>query len=235
MSIRDGLEPSRSQDSDTHTQPIPRDEAAPDHPAGASPGPRLQPDEAPAPGPGQSDHPTTPADQAWPPSWGQSPSSWEQAPAPADSPAWTQPTAAQGPSWTRQAGNDAADAPGTGPAAPDADGPPPPPRPGRQPDLDPAHGRPGPLLDPAGRERRRRRPGNRADRPGPGRPARRARRRPLLGSGRWRRLPDHPRLGRATGRRRLARRPPAVPLAGRRRGRGRPARRRLRHQRGDRP
>ena len=51
MSIRDGLEPSRSPDSDTHTQPIPRDEAAPDNPAGASSGPRLQPDEAPAPGP----------------------------------------------------------------------------------------------------------------------------------------------------------------------------------------
>jgi putative serine protease PepD len=124
MSIRDGLEPSRSPDSDTHTQPIPRDEAAPDNPAGASSGPRLQPDEAPAPGPGQSDHPTTPADQAWPPSWGQSPSSWEQAPAPADSPTWTQPTAAQGPSWTQQAGNDAADAPGTGPTAADADGQP---------------------------------------------------------------------------------------------------------------
>jgi putative serine protease PepD len=121
MSIRDGLEPSRSPDSDTHTQPIPRDQAAPDNPAGASSGPRLQPDEAPAPGPAQSDHPTTPADQAWPPSWGQSPSSWEQAPAPADSPTWTQPTAAQGPSWTQQAGNDAADTPGTGPTAPDAD------------------------------------------------------------------------------------------------------------------
>jgi putative serine protease PepD len=121
MSIRDGLEPSRSPDPDTHTQPIPRDEAAPGNPAGASSGPRLQPDEAPAPAPGQSDHPTTPADQAWPPSWGQSPSSWEQAPAPADSPAWTQPKAAQGPSWTQQAGNDAADAPGTGPTAPDAD------------------------------------------------------------------------------------------------------------------
>ena len=29
MSIRDGLEPSRSPDSETHTQPIPRDEATP--------------------------------------------------------------------------------------------------------------------------------------------------------------------------------------------------------------
>ena len=112
MSIRDGLEPSRSPDSDTHTQPIPRDEATPDS-AGASSGPRLQRDEPPAPGPG--DHPTTPADQAWPPSWGQSPSPWEQAPAPADSPTWTQPKAAQGPSWTQQSGTDDPGAPGTGP------------------------------------------------------------------------------------------------------------------------
>jgi putative serine protease PepD len=136
MSIRDGLEPSRSPDSDTHTQPIPRDQAAPDNPAGASSGPRLQPDEAPAPAPGQSDHPTTPADQAWPPSWGHSPSSWEQAPAPADSPTWTQPKAAQGPSWTQPAGNDAG-APGTGPTGPDADSPP------TQPDAGPTWGQGG--------------------------------------------------------------------------------------------
>jgi putative serine protease PepD len=137
MSIRDGVEPSRSQDSDTHTQPIPRDEAAPDNPAGGSTGPRLQPDEAPAPAPGRSDHPTTPADQAWPPSWGQSPSSWEQAPAPADSPTWTQPKAAQGPSWTEQAGNDAAGAPGSGPTGPDAGSPP------AQPDAGPTWGQGG--------------------------------------------------------------------------------------------
>jgi putative serine protease PepD len=118
MSIRDGLEPSRSPDSDTHTQPTPRDEAAPAS-AGASSGPRLQPDEAPAPAPG--DHPTTPADQAWPPSWGQSPSPTEQAPAPADSPTWTQPKAAQGPSWTQQSGTDDAGAPGTGSTGPDTD------------------------------------------------------------------------------------------------------------------
>jgi putative serine protease PepD len=136
MSIRDGLEPSRSPDSDTHTQSIPRDLAAPDNPAGASSGPRLQPDEAPAPAPGQSDHPTTPADQAWPPSWGQSPSPWEQAPAPADSPTWTQPKAAQGPSWTQPAGNDAG-APGTGPTGPDADSPP------TQPDAGPTWGQGG--------------------------------------------------------------------------------------------
>jgi len=122
MSIRDGLEPSRSPDSDTHTQPIPRDEAAPGS-AGASSGPRLQPDEdpAPAPAPGPGDHPATPADQAWPPSWGQSPSSSEQAPAPADSPTWTQPKAAQGPSWTQQSGTGDAGAPGTGSTGPDAD------------------------------------------------------------------------------------------------------------------
>ena len=118
MSIRDGLEPSRSPDSDTQTQPIPRDEAAPGS-AGASSGPRLQPDEDPAQAPG--DHPTPPADQAWPPSWGQSPSSSEQAPAPADSPSWTQPKAAQGPSWTQQSGTGDAGAPGTGPTGPDAD------------------------------------------------------------------------------------------------------------------
>ena len=64
MSIRDGVEPSRSSDSDTHTQPLPRDpsgEAAPDQPA------------APAP--------ANPADETWPPSWGESPSSRAQAPA----------------------------------------------------------------------------------------------------------------------------------------------------------
>ena len=70
MSIRDGLEPSRSPDSETHTQPIPRDEAAPGS-AGASSGPRLQPDEDPAvlgpvarvlgPGPGAPRHRPDPA------------------------------------------------------------------------------------------------------------------------------------------------------------------------------
>ena len=98
MSIRDGVEPSRSPDSDTHTQPIPRDEA---DPAGASPGPRLQPDEGPA----------------WPPSWGQSPSTREQAPA-ADSATWTQPKAAQGPSWTQQGGPDTPGTPETPPGHP---------------------------------------------------------------------------------------------------------------------
>jgi putative serine protease PepD len=97
MSIRDGVEPSRSPDSDTHTQPLPRDprdETAPD-----------------------------PADETWPPSWGESPSSRSQAPAagaPAAPPAatgWTEPPGAQGPSWTRPA------APGGIPAQPAAPAP----------------------------------------------------------------------------------------------------------------
>ena len=125
MSIRDGVEPSRSSDSDTHTQPLPRDpsgEAAPDHPA------------APAP-------PANPADQTWPPSWGESPSSWSQAPAatgespsswgqapaaaapgpvgPAPTgPSWTEPPGAQGPSWTQPAGPAATE---TQPAVPATD------------------------------------------------------------------------------------------------------------------
>ena len=104
MSIRDGLEPSRSPDSATNTQPPPRDEAAPGN---------------------------SPADETWPPSWGQSPSSWGQAPAGPDTaqtqppapeagpawsqpsapeagPSWTPPKAAQGPSWTQSPGSDAA-------------------------------------------------------------------------------------------------------------------------------
>ncbi|HSK37895.1 MAG TPA: trypsin-like peptidase domain-containing protein [Actinomycetota bacterium] len=102
MSIRDGLEPSRSPDSQSHTQPLPGDGAAPAQPAGAS---------------GSDPRPSA-SDETWPPSWGKSPSSWGQPPADADSthpqpptpeptPAWTQPTAAQGPSWTQ-----------AGPAAP---------------------------------------------------------------------------------------------------------------------
>jgi putative serine protease PepD len=104
MSTRDGLEPSPSPDSDTHTQPIPRDEAAPDHPAGAPATPRPQPPESPWPDPAAnlSDPTAPPADQAWPPSWGQAPSSREPASATTDSPTWTQPKAAQGPSWARQ-------------------------------------------------------------------------------------------------------------------------------------
>ena len=113
MSIRDGLEPSRSPDSDTQTQLLPHDplphdpspEAAPAQPAGVPEAPQPLPPAASQPGP---------ADEAWPPSWGQAPSSWGQAPpardaspAPAEAPtwteapAWTQPKAAQGPSWTQ--------------------------------------------------------------------------------------------------------------------------------------
>jgi putative serine protease PepD len=109
MSIRDGVEPSRSPDADTHTQPLPRDprgEAASENPA--------------------------PADETWPPSWGESPSTWAQPPAAtgqpaswgqppapaaagpgpswtepagAQGPSWTEPPGAQGPSWTRPAGS----------------------------------------------------------------------------------------------------------------------------------
>jgi putative serine protease PepD len=95
MSIRDGLEPSRSQDSDTQTQPLrrdPRPEAAPGEPAGGPADPQPLPPAASQPGP---------ADEAWPPSWGQAPSTWDATPAPAEAPTWTQPKAAQGPSWTQ--------------------------------------------------------------------------------------------------------------------------------------
>jgi putative serine protease PepD len=81
MSTRDGLEPSRSPDSDTHTQPLPGDHA-----------------------------PNDPAGEPWPPSWGQAPTTPGQPPAaqapapteaPAPAPGWTPPAAAQGPSWTQ--------------------------------------------------------------------------------------------------------------------------------------
>jgi S1-C subfamily serine protease len=72
MSIRDGVEPSRSPDSESHTQPLPRD---PQDPSQTSQDP-------------------------WPPSWGQAPSPAEPAPA-AEGPGWTPPPAAQGPSWTQ--------------------------------------------------------------------------------------------------------------------------------------
>ena len=110
MSTREGLEPSRSQDSDppdpdtqtrplpprpqdADTQTVPHGEAAPGDPAGAAP-----------------------ADQPWPPSWGQASSSWaQQAPAAPDNPAWTPPPGAQGPSWTQPT---APEAQATGPEAP---------------------------------------------------------------------------------------------------------------------
>jgi putative serine protease PepD len=88
MSTREGLEPSRSQDSDTpdpdsQTRPLP-----------SSPDPDNQP---------------------WPPSWGQASPSWGEAPAAADrpapapaaGPAWTPPPGAQGPSWTQANGPEA--------------------------------------------------------------------------------------------------------------------------------
>ena len=118
MSIRDGLEPSRSPDSETNTQPLPHDNAPP------ASGPR------PAAAAGPSGPPASPADQTWPPSWGQSPSSWGQTPAPDTAqtqppapeagpawsqppapeagPSWTPPKAAQGPSWTQSSGSDPA-------------------------------------------------------------------------------------------------------------------------------
>ena len=112
MSTREGLEPSRPQDSDiqnseTQTRRLVRDEGAPGDPAGAAPasppGPSEARPEAARP-PAAGDAPTAPAGQLWPPSWGQSPSSWGQPEASNDSPTWTPPAAAQGPSWTRPAG-----------------------------------------------------------------------------------------------------------------------------------
>jgi putative serine protease PepD len=80
MSIRDGLEPSRSPDADPHTQPLPGDQAGADQagraPAGSEP---TQPDP-------QRPAPADPADPAWPPSWSQS------------------PPAAEGPGWPQAAG-----------------------------------------------------------------------------------------------------------------------------------
>jgi putative serine protease PepD len=75
MSIRDGVEPSHSPDSESHTQPIPRDPQDPS---------QTQQD-------------------PWPPSWGQAPPPAGPAPAPpaAEGPGWTPPPAAQGPSWTQ--------------------------------------------------------------------------------------------------------------------------------------
>jgi putative serine protease PepD len=101
MSTREGLEPSRPQDSDiqdsdTQTRRLVRDEGAPGDPAGAAP-----------------------AGQVWPPSWGQPPPSsgqpeasgdsptWTAPAAASDTPGWTPPAAAQGPSWTRPAGPEA--------------------------------------------------------------------------------------------------------------------------------
>jgi putative serine protease PepD len=135
MSTREGLEPSRSPDSDSRTQPLPRDQAAAED-AGSR--------QDPAATPGQPE--PAPTDQPWPPSWGQSPDTWGQPSAPtvtpgatpaappppaaaSGTPGWTPPPGAQGPSWTQPAGPDAAGATQTQAAGPD-DGPraqPPPP------------------------------------------------------------------------------------------------------------
>jgi putative serine protease PepD len=123
MSTREGLEPSRSQDSDTQGSDTPprrlvRDEGAPGAPPGPAPAPPPPPSQAPRPE-AAGDAPTTPAGQAWPPSWGQPPSPRGQAPAESDRPAatpppaagerpaWTPPPAAQGPSWTQAKGAEA--------------------------------------------------------------------------------------------------------------------------------
>jgi putative serine protease PepD len=93
MSIRDGLEPSRSPDSDSDTRPLPGPRAG--QPGGAS---ADQP--APAPGPEGQQHgvpaPTdaNPADPTWPPSW-------VQAPPPADTATWPHPPGAQEPAGSR--------------------------------------------------------------------------------------------------------------------------------------
>jgi putative serine protease PepD len=95
MSIRDGVEPSPSKDSETHTQPIPGNGIAADNESSAEQGDRPT-------------HPTTPAappprpaDEAWPPSWGESPS-WGQGPGSPDDPAWTRPSPSPAdPAWTR--------------------------------------------------------------------------------------------------------------------------------------
>jgi S1-C subfamily serine protease len=124
MSIRDGLEPSRSPDSQTHTQPLPRDEVAPAHRDGAS---------DPRPATTANDPATSPAGEPWPPSWGESPAAWGQAPAAPDrpqpaapeaGPTWTQPKAAQGPSWTQTSSNDSPGASWPQPPGNDAPGAP---------------------------------------------------------------------------------------------------------------
>jgi putative serine protease PepD len=119
MSTREGLEPSRPQDSDIQnseiqTRRLVRDEGAPGDPAGAAPasppGPSEARPEAARP-PAAGDAPTAPAGQLWPPSWGQpeassdSPSpTWTAPAAASDTPGWTPPAAAQGPSWTQAKG-----------------------------------------------------------------------------------------------------------------------------------
>jgi len=109
MSTRDGLEPSRSPDSDSDPQPRSDDRPGSGRPDGTPDGPQA-PSSDPA-GP-RSDLPASPvtpphdpADPTWPPSWGQSPPSaagpsWSQPPA-AEGPSSSQPPAAEGPAWSQ--------------------------------------------------------------------------------------------------------------------------------------
>jgi putative serine protease PepD len=156
MSTREGLEPTHSPASDTHTQPLPRDQAA------EAAGPRPDPAAT-----GRQQEPA-PADQPWPPSWGQPPETWGQPSAPtptpqttppaatpgtsdwpapaaaAGTPGWTPPPGAQGPSWTQPAGPDAAGTTQVQATGPD-DGPraqPPPPE-GRADQTQPGWGQGG--------------------------------------------------------------------------------------------
>ena len=120
MSTRDGLEPSRSPDSDSDPQPRSDDRPGSGRPDGIPDGPQAPSSDPAGPGSDLPASPVTPphnpADPTWPPSWGQSPPStagpsWSQPPA-AEGPAWSPPSAFQGPSssqpstWPRDASSD---------------------------------------------------------------------------------------------------------------------------------
>ena len=120
MSIRDGLEPSHSPDSDTDTRPLPGSADRPDGastdpaaPAGSA-GPADPAGQASGPEGQRPDAPASPeaaaADPTWPPSWGQaSPptddATWPRPPAAQEPTSTPPPTpqdqAARGPSWTQ--------------------------------------------------------------------------------------------------------------------------------------
>ena len=119
MSIRDGLEPSRSPDSETNTQPLPHDKRPPP-PARARRPRRART----TPRPPRPTRPGRRPGVSRPSSWGQAPArpdtaqtqppapeagpAWSQPSAPEAGPSWTQPKAAQGPSWTQSPGSDPA-------------------------------------------------------------------------------------------------------------------------------
>jgi putative serine protease PepD len=93
MSTRDGVEPSHAPDSgtQTHTQPLPGNEATTD------PGDRPATTAPAAP---------RPTDDAWPPSWGESPS-WSKTPGSPDDPAWTRPSPSPAdPGWPQPSPSD---------------------------------------------------------------------------------------------------------------------------------